>query len=195
MTTKAAVWYRVSTDHQDAANQEKAVAQFNAHHGYTEARRFALADSAWKDGKGGPEYQAALKQLLDEAHRGEFSVLVVWALDRIVRTGAEDTLRLIRKLRECGCVLVSVQESWLNGSSEVQDVLVAFAGWMAEQESKRRSERIRAGLARRKAEGKAIGRQAGALDKSKRRKSGYVKSWEDGGARRAASEAKQANES
>ena len=46
--------------------------------------------------------------------------------------------------------MVSVKESWLNGSPEIQDVLVAFAGWMAEQESARRSERIKAGLARRK---------------------------------------------
>ncbi len=30
--------------------------------------------------------------------------------------------------------MVSVQESWLNGSAEVPDVLVAFAGCMAEQE-------------------------------------------------------------
>jgi hypothetical protein len=33
------------------------------------------------------------------------------------------------------CTVVSVQESWLNGSAEVQDVLVAR--WMAEQESRR----------------------------------------------------------
>jgi DNA invertase Pin-like site-specific DNA recombinase len=37
-----------------------------------------------------------------------------------------------------------------------QDVLVAFAGWMAQQESRRRSERIKAGLDRRRAQ-----RQAG----------------------------------
>jgi DNA invertase Pin-like site-specific DNA recombinase len=46
-----------------------------------------------------------------------------------------------------------VRESWLNGSPEVQDVLVAFAGWMAQMESRRKSERIKAGLARRQAEG------------------------------------------
>ncbi len=51
---------------------------------------------------------------------------------------------------------------------------MAFAGWMAQQESARRSERIRAGLERRRAEGKPVGRQAGATDKSQRRRSGYV---------------------
>jgi DNA invertase Pin-like site-specific DNA recombinase len=34
---------------------------------------------------GGREYKAALKRAMDDAHKGEFSVLVVWALDRIVR--------------------------------------------------------------------------------------------------------------
>jgi DNA invertase Pin-like site-specific DNA recombinase len=74
--------------------------------------------------------------------------------------------------------VLSVQESWLNNSPQIQDVLVAFAGWMAQQESNRRSERIRAGLARRKAEGKQVGRQVGAKDKKSRKRSGYVARWE-----------------
>lgn len=84
-------------------------------------------------------------------------------LDRIVRddeSGAEAALRIFRQFRQRGCMVVSVRESWLNGSPEVQDILIAFAGGMAERESARRSERIKAGLARRRAEGKAVGRQA-----------------------------------
>ncbi|HYS33901.1 MAG TPA: recombinase family protein [Streptosporangiaceae bacterium] len=118
--------------------------------------------------------------------RALFSVLVVWALDRITREGAEGALRLIRQLRECGCTLVSGLEPWLTGSPEVQDVPVAFAGWLARQESDRRSERIRAGLARRKAEGKPVGRVQGAADRAPRRRSGYVAAWEPGGSRRTA---------
>jgi putative DNA-invertase from lambdoid prophage Rac len=185
---RAAAWYRVSTDQQrqHTDNQVPEVQRFAAHHGYDIGRTFTLDDSAWKDGTGGPEYRKALQEVLDGAHRGEFSVLVVWSLDRITRLGAEDALRLIRRLRERGCTLVSVQESWLNGSPEVVDVLVAFAGWMAQQESRRRSERIRAGLARRKAEGKPVGRKAGAADKKPRKRSGYIRAWEDGGKRREA---------
>jgi putative DNA-invertase from lambdoid prophage Rac len=186
VSTKAAVWFRVSTDKQEAENQAAGIAQFAAHHGYEVVKRYELADSAWNGGKAGGEYRAEIQQVLDDAHKGEFSVLIVWALDRITREGAEGALRLIRQLRERGCVLVSVQESWLNGSSEVQDILVAFAGWMAQQESARRSERIRAGLARRRAEGKPVGRQHGAGDKKPRKRSGYVAAWEDSGNRRAA---------
>jgi DNA invertase Pin-like site-specific DNA recombinase len=41
----------------------------------------------------------------------------------------------------------------------VQDLLVAFAGWMAEREPARCSERIRAGLVRRRAEDGPVGRR------------------------------------
>src|ERR1022692_1993049 len=183
---RAAVWFRVSTDKQEAANQEAGIAQFTAHHGYQAVRRYELDDSAWNGGKAGAKYRQEIARVLDDAHKGEFSVLVVWALDRLTREGAEGALRLIRQLRERGCTLVSVQESWLNGSPEVQDILVAFAGWMAKQESDRRSERVRAGLARRKAEGKPVGRQPGTADRKPRKRSGYVAAWEDGGARRTA---------
>ena len=178
MSVRAAVWYRVSTGHQDADNQVPEVERFAAHHGYAIARTFTVADSAWNGGKKAGSYQATLNAALDAAHRGEFSVLVVWALDRITREGAEGALRIIRKFRERGCTVVSVKESWLNGAPEVQDVLVAFAGWMAKQESDRRSERIRAGLERRRAEGKPVGRQPGSTDKAPRRRSGYVARYE-----------------
>jgi hypothetical protein len=75
--------------------------------------------------------------------------------------GAEDALRLIRQFRERGVTLVSVQEPWLNSSPEITDVLVGFAGWMGQQESARCSERIKAGIARRAAEGGHTGRKPG----------------------------------
>lgn len=183
--TPAATWFRVSTDDQTSDNQVPEVGQFTSHHGYQVTASYTVTDSAWKGG-GGPEYKATLQRALDDAHAGKFSVLVVWSLDRICRTGAEDALRIIRQFRQRGCVLVSVRESWLNASPEVQDVLVAFAGWMAQRESERRSERTRAGLDRRRAAGLPVGRQPGAKDAKPRRKSGYYASWE---ARKAAAPA------
>lgn len=187
----AVFWFRVSTGHQDSDNQVPDVEAFAAHHGYREAARYTVSDTAYRNG-GGAEYRAAVARALDDAHRGRFRVLVVWALDRIVRddeSGAEAALRIIRQFRQRGVTVVSVRESWLNGAAEVHDVLVAFAGWMAQQESRRKSERIRAGLARRAAEGKPIGRQTGARDAKPRKRSGYVAAWEPGGTRRAASHA------
>jgi DNA invertase Pin-like site-specific DNA recombinase len=64
---------------------------------------------------------------------------------------------LIRELRERNVLLVSQQEPWLNGSDATTELLAAVAAWVATQESVRRSERIRASLARRGAEGKPMG--------------------------------------
>ena len=179
-TIPAAVWYRVSSSPQDASNQVPDVERFTAHHGYDVTETYRLSESAWRDG-GSAEYRAALQRLLDDAWAGKFKVVIVWALDRIVRAdGAEGALRIIRQLRERGCVLLSVKESWLNAAPEIQDVLVAFAGWQAQQESARKSERVKAGLERREREdpGFRRGRQPGARDAKPRRRAGYVARYE-----------------
>ena len=182
---RAAIWLRVSTSEQETDNQVPDVEQFAAHHGYELAMRYTVSDTAWKDG-GGAEYRATLQRALDDAHAGKFRVLIVWALDRIVREGAEEALRIFRQFRQRGVMVVSVKESWLNGAPEVQDILIAFAGWMAARESDRRSERVKAGLARRRdVDGKPIGRQPGRKDLKPRRRSGYVAMWEKDGKRRA----------
>jgi DNA invertase Pin-like site-specific DNA recombinase len=72
-------------------------------------------------------YKATLQQALDDAWKGKFSVLIIWSLDRLTRGGAQDALRVLRQFRQRGCTVVSVQEWWLHGSPEVQDVLVSFA--------------------------------------------------------------------
>jgi DNA invertase Pin-like site-specific DNA recombinase len=178
MFMKAALWIRVSTNHQAGENQVPDLEKFAAHHGYEVVARYEVSDSAWNGGKDGGEYKKTLQRALDDAWQGKFSVLVIWALDRVTREGAEGALRILRQFRDRDCAVVSVKESWLNGSSEVQDVLVAFAGWMAQQESARRSERIRAGLARRKAEGKPVGGRApGSKDKTRRKTEGYKQAW------------------
>ncbi len=175
---KAAVWIRVSTNHQDGANQVPDLEKFCEAHGLEIVRRFEVAESAWNGGKREGRYRQTLAEAEQAAWAGEFSVLVVWALDRITREGAEGALRLIRRFKERSCTVLSVKESWLNASPEVADVLVGFAGWMAQQESARRSERIKAGLAKRAAEGKPVGRQLGAKDKRQRKRSGYVARYE-----------------
>lgn len=177
--TAAGVWLRVSAGHQDSDKQVPDVRRFAAHHGYQVTETYQLSESAWNGGEDNGEYQAALQRAMDDAWQGKFSVLIVWALDRMTRDGAAGALEILRQFRERGCMVLSVQDSWLNGSPDVQDILVAFASWAAKQESDRKSARIRAGLARRKAEGKPVGgRKPGAKDKSKRRTDGYVAAWE-----------------
>jgi DNA invertase Pin-like site-specific DNA recombinase len=56
--------------------------------------------------------------------------------------------------------------------------ITAIMAWVARMESQRRSERTRAGLAWRKAEGLPVGREPGAKDASPRKRSGYLARWE-----------------
>jgi site-specific DNA recombinase len=172
---RAAVWTRVTTDHQDTINQLPDVERLCQHRGWEITHRYELSDvSAYKG-----DHRRALEELLADAHRGCFNVVVMWAADRLSRGGIEELLRLIRRLREANVSLVSVQEPWLSGSDATTELLAAIAGWVAHQESKRRSERIRVGLERRRAEGKPI---VGAVskrgaDKRPRPTEGYRAAW------------------
>jgi hypothetical protein len=45
-------------------------------------------------------YRRTLQGALDDAHVGKFRVLIIWPLDRIVREGTEDALRVFRQFRQ-----------------------------------------------------------------------------------------------
>ena len=104
-----------------------------------------------------------LDRLLLDAHRGEFEVLVIWALDRLGRSLA-DNVALVSKLSDCGVRIVSVQESWMDTGTPVRDLLLSIFSWIAEMERERLRERTRAGLERARAQGKQIGRPRAQVD-------------------------------
>lgn len=189
---KAAIWARVSTTDQHAQNQLDVLRTWAAQRGLEVVREFVTEDSAWgSNGAKGREFDARRKELIDGARHGDYTTVLVWAIDRLSRQGIEDTLATVRRLAESGCIVWSHQESWAEDlrNPAMRELFLALAGWMAKMESDRRSERIKGGLARRRAEGKQVGgRTPGAKDKKKRATDGYTQAWEDGGARRAAQE-------
>jgi putative DNA-invertase from lambdoid prophage Rac len=173
-TERAAIWSRVSTDEQTTANQRQALTDFATRRGWQVVTTYdADGASAWTGA-----HRKRLEQALTDARAGRYDVLLVWALDRVERGGIEATLSAIRRFREAGARVVSMQEPWTDVSGETQELLTAVMGWVAQMESKRRSERVKAGLARRRREGKPVGRQPGAKDKKPRKRSGYVARWE-----------------
>lgn len=185
---KAAIWARVSTEDQFTANQLATLREWAAARGLEVVAEFVTEDSAFAEGHAG--FDKARAALLDGARLGTYAVVLVLAIDRLSRKGIEDTLRTMRKLYEHGADIWSHQEGWLETADpHMRELLVSFMAWMAQQESLRRSERTKQGLARRKAEGLPVGRQPGTKDKKPRKRSGYVAAWEDGGTRRAASPA------
>lgn len=171
MTT--ALWLRVSTDEQSVENQRAALHKLAAARSLTITREYAVTGSAYT-GAHRPE----LERMLEDAHAGEFNTLLIWALDRLSREGPITAFQVVQQLQQAKVQVVSLTEPWADTAGPFAELLTLLMGWLAHQESARLAERIRAGVARRKAEGKAVGRQPGAVDKAPRRKSGYYRRWE-----------------
>jgi putative DNA-invertase from lambdoid prophage Rac len=180
---KAAIFARVSTLDQSVSNQLPELRQLAANRGMDVATEITVEDSAWSAGKGGKgtAFDAKRTELLEGARLGKYSHVLLWSLDRLSRRGAEDMLGYVRRLSEAGVKLTSIKDPWVESLSDpmVREMLLGIFATVARFESERRSERIRAGLARRKAQGLPVGRKPGAKDKTQRRRSGYIKSWED----------------
>ena len=83
-------------------------------------------------------------------------MVMVWALDRLSRRGYGDLSGLLTALSADGCEVWSEQEPWLHTVGPFGEIVVHMLAWMAQQESARRSERVKAGLERRRAEGKPV---------------------------------------
>jgi len=89
------------------------------------------------------------------------------------REGVAAILNLVDRFKRYGVRVISLQESWTEAPGDMADLLYAITGWVANFESRRRSERTKAGLARALAEGKKLGRPKGSKDKRIRRTTGY----------------------
>jgi DNA invertase Pin-like site-specific DNA recombinase len=191
---RAAVWARVSTHDQHTENQLTELRAWAEVLGVRVVAEYITEDSAWAEtangGSKGREFEAKRAEMLAGVRSGTHPVVLAWAIDRLSRRGAEDMMRYLRLLAEAGADVRSKHDPWLHTADPLaRELLIGVFATLAKYESQRRSERIKAGLKRRKEiEGKPVGRQPGATDKGKRKRSGYVASWEQGGARRAAQE-------
>ncbi len=152
--TRAAIWLRVSTDEQTTDNQLAPLADYALRRGLDVVKVYDISGVSAHRGA----QQGFLRDTLLEARRGKFDVLLCWALDRLSREGPEATLQIVRRFGEYGCDIWSLQEPWTEVSGDTRELLLSIAGWLASSESKRRSERTKAGMARAKAEGKHVGR-------------------------------------
>ena len=146
---RVAIYLRVSTNEQTAENQLPVLEQLCRQRGWQVAQIAQENESAWKAG-----HQTELRKLSDEARLGQFDIVLVWALDRLSREGALAILQLVDRFKKFGVKVISYQESWTEAPGEIADLLYAITGWVANMESKRRSERIKAGIDRARNEGK-----------------------------------------
>jgi putative DNA-invertase from lambdoid prophage Rac len=182
--TRCAIWARVSGGDQHTENQVNVLRAWAADCGMEVAAEFVTEDSAWQDGSSngkGAEFEAARSEMLAGVRRGKYSVVLVWAIDRLSRKGSEDMMKYLRLLAENGADVRSDQESWLVTSDPMtRELLLGIFATLAKYESTRRSERIKAGLAAKKLRGEKVGgRVKGAKDKKPRRTEGYKARYAD----------------
>lgn len=170
---KAALWLRVSDPGQQTAENQRAPLEAEAQRrGLEISKVYEVGESAYQG-----RHQAALSKVYRDARAGRFRVLLVWSLDRLSREGPAATLEAVNRLSRLGVQVVSIQEPWVEVGGELRDLLLAVVGWVARWESRRRSERTRAGLARARANGRTLGRPPGSRDRKRRKQSGYFRRW------------------
>lgn len=164
----AALYARVSTadGRQTVENQLLEMRRF------AEKRGWALGQEYLNIVSGGAR-RDELDGLMEDARRGKFDVLVVWALDRLTREGVLAAFEYVHKLSEAGVLFCSVTEPQFNTDGNAGELFLAIAAWMAQQERQRLGERVRAGLQRARAEGIRLGRPRVHVD-TERMKMLYV---------------------
>ncbi len=173
---RTALYLRVSTKEQTVATQERELRRWADRLSLEVARVYS--DTA----SGARGDRTALAEVLAGAHRREFDVLLVWALDRLSREGIGPMVRYLDELCRLGIRVLSHQEPWLDSGGPAGDLLLAVFAWVAQQERQRLGERVRAGLARARAQGtrsgRPIGRPTRAVDQEEvRRRRGAGQSW------------------
>jgi len=158
----AVIYLRVSSDKQTEESQLKPCREFCKERNYNVVNIFKdHAKSAYKNVK-----RPAFDEVNKLVKNRDINHIVVWALDRWTRRGAKELQNTIDYLSAYDVQLHSVQEKWLESinmpggmGNVIRDFFVGLIGWMAQQESDLKSERIRASKKFQKAKDKGkVGR-------------------------------------
>lgn len=151
--TTVALYARVSTKDkgQSTENQLPELRRFAQAYGYTIYREYVEHES------GGTGHRSEFQALFADAHRRRFDLVLFWSLDRFSREGALPTLQYLNQLQGWGVGYKSLTEQYLDSVGLFQDAIISILATLAKQERIRLSERTKAGMARRRAEGVQMG--------------------------------------
>jgi DNA invertase Pin-like site-specific DNA recombinase len=105
-----------------------------------------------------------LDELMRNARRGRFDVVLVWASDRIARS-VKHFLEVLDELNRFNVEFVSFREQ-IDTGGPLGRAIVVIIGAIAELERSLIVERVRAGMRRARLEGQHIGRQPLVLDRA-----------------------------
>ena len=152
---RAALYVRVSTLDQHPQNQIDELRRYVAARGW-HAREYIDHGIS-----GAKENRPALDSLLREARRRSIDVVVVWSLDRLGRS-LKHLISLLDEFQALHIALISLREG-LDLTTPAGRLQWQIIGAISEFERARIAERIRAGLARARAQGRRLGRPVAAV--------------------------------
>jgi len=155
---RAALYLRVSTLDQHPETQLLDLRQIAAQRGYEIVAEFTDRIS------GARARRPGLDQMMKEARRGRFDVLLIWAFDRLARS-VRHFLEVLDELNRLNIEFVSFREQIDTGGPLGRAVIVII-GAVAELERALIVERVRAGMRRARLEGRHIGRRPLDLDRA-----------------------------
>ena len=147
---RAGIYARVSTqDQQTLPMQNRAMREYAARRGWTIAMQMKEVGS-------GATQRQLREKLLDAARRREIDVVLVWRLDRWGRS-VTDLLATMQELEHLGVGFVSMTEA-LDLTTPAGRAMAALLAVFAAFEREILGERVRAGLAHARQNGKRLGR-------------------------------------
>jgi len=154
---RVAIYTRVSSIDQNVATQLCDLRPLAAARGYQIVGEYSDTISGSKAKRPG------LDQLMSDAKRGKFDVVIVWAFDRAARS-VKHFLEILDELNHLNIALVSFREN-IDTGGPLGRAMMVIVGAIAELEKSLIVERVKSGMRRAKLEGRQIGRARLDIDR------------------------------
>lgn len=153
MTKRAALYLRVSTGEQTTENQRGELKTVASRSGWDIV---AIYEDAGISGAKGRDRRPAYDHLLKDAARRQFDVAMAWSVDRLGRS-LTDLIGFMDELNSLDIDLYLHQQG-IDTTTPSGRAMFQMCGVFAEFERAMIQERVKAGLARARAQGKTLGR-------------------------------------
>jgi len=148
---KVAIYARVSTADQHLETQLYDLRKLAANRGFEVSREYCDRGIS-----GSKARRPGLDSMMADGRRGEFSVVLVAAFDRIARS-TKNFLEIVDELNELEIEFISAREA-IDTSGPMGRMFITLVGSIAELERSLIVERIKAGMRRARMEGQKLGR-------------------------------------
>jgi DNA invertase Pin-like site-specific DNA recombinase len=157
MKKRAVLYCRISTGDQHLEAQLLDLREMARARGYEITREYTDVISGSKAKRPG------LDELMADARRHRFDIVLVAAFDRVARS-VRHFLEVFDELNHLGIGFISMREN-IDSGGPLGRAIVVIVGAIAELEKSLIVERVRAGMRRAKLEGRRIGRAPLNIDR------------------------------